>query len=113
MIAELLKSRIAIVGGGQFCKRFLELFHSKDFQDQPLTILGVADLNSHAQGIVYARQRGIFVTADFMDLLRLNNLQVLLELTGDPNLGSMIKKKAPAGIKILNTATHPHPSEEG
>jgi len=102
VIAELLKSRIAIVGGGQFCKRFLELFHSKDFQDQPLTILGVADLNSHAQGIVYARQRGIFVTADFMDLLRLANLQVLLELTGDANLGNIIKEKAPVGINIIN-----------
>ena len=102
MIAELLKSKIAIVGGGRFCKRLLELFHSQDFQDHPPAILGVADLNSRAQGIEYAREKGIFVTTDFMDLLRLDNLQILLELTGDVRFESIIKKKAPAGIKIIN-----------
>jgi PAS domain-containing protein len=102
VIAELLKSRIAIVGGGQFCRRFLELFQSKDFQDQRLTILGVADLNSQAEGIVYARQREIFVTTDFIDLLKLDNLQILLELTGDLHLDSVIREKAPAGVKIIN-----------
>ncbi len=52
--------------------------------------------------MVYARQMGIFITTDFMDLLSLANLQVLLELTGDLHLDSIIKEKAPPGIKIIN-----------
>lgn len=102
MINELLKSNIAIVGGGQFCKRFLELLYGVDFQDQHPTILGVADLDSGAQGIVYAREVGILTTTDFMDLLQLDNLQILVELTGNEDLFNVIKKKAPAGVKIVN-----------
>ena len=102
MVAELLKSNIAIVGGGRFCKRFLQLFFSEDFTDQHPKILGVADRNSLGKGVVYARKMGIFTTTDFRDLLRLDNLQVLVELTGDVKLGATIKKNAPAGTQIIN-----------
>jgi len=102
VITELLKSKMAFVGGGQFCKRFLQLFYSEDFQDQHPAIMGVADLNSHAEGVVYAKEKGINTTSDYRELLRLDNLQVLMELTGDKQLGSKIKKLAPAGIKTIN-----------
>ena len=102
MIAEVLKSNIAIVGGGRFCKRFLQLLFSEDFEDQHSKVLGVADRNSSGRGVEYAREMGIFTTTDFRDLLSLANLQVVVELTGDVKLGSIIKKNAPAGIKIIN-----------
>jgi len=102
MVAELLKSNIAIVGGGRFCKRFLQLFFSEDFKDQHPKILGVADRNSLGKGVLYARKMEIFTTTDFRDLLSLDNLQVLVELTGDVKLGATIKKNAPAGIQIIN-----------
>jgi len=102
VIAELLKSNIAIVGGGRFCKRFLQLLYSEDFKDQHPTVLGVADRNSSGQGVVYAREMGIFTTTDFRELLNLDNLEFLVELTGDVILGSVIKKKAPVGTTIIN-----------
>jgi PAS domain S-box-containing protein len=99
---ELLKSNMAFVGGGQFCKRFLQLFYSEDFQDQHPKILGVADLNSCAEGMVYAKEMGINTTSDYRELLRFDNLQVLMELTGDMQLASNIKKMAQSGIKIID-----------
>jgi len=102
MVAELLKSNIAMVGGGRFCKRFLQLLFSEDFNDQHPNILGVADRNSLGKGVVYARKLGIFTTTDFRDLLSLDNLQVLVELTGDVKLVATIKTNAPAGIRIIN-----------
>jgi PAS domain S-box-containing protein len=102
MVAELLKSNIAIVGGGRFCKRFLQLLFSEDFEDQHPKILGVADRNSLGQGLMYAREMGIFTTTDFHDLLSHDNLNLVVELTGDVKLSSIIKKNAPAGIKIIN-----------
>jgi PAS domain S-box-containing protein len=102
VVAELLKSNIAIVGGGRFCKRFLQLLYSEDFQDKHPAIIGVADRDNRGKGVVYARKRGIFTTTDFRDLLSLDKLQVLVELTGDVKLVSIIKKNAPAGIRIIN-----------
>jgi len=102
VINELLKSEIAFVGGGRFCKRFLELLYGVDFQDQHPTILGVADLDSGAQGMVYAGKVGIWTTTDFMELFQLDKLQILVELTGNEDLFNVIKKMAPAGVKIVN-----------
>ena len=102
MVAELLKSNIAIVGGGRFCKRFLQLFFGPDFKDQHPGILGVADRNNLGQGMIYAREMGIFTTTDFRELLSLDGLQVLLELTGDVQLGATIKNEAPASVRIIN-----------
>ena len=45
MLSELLKSKIAIVGGGKFCKNLIQLLFSEDFKDQDFSILGVADVN--------------------------------------------------------------------
>ena len=102
MVAELLKSNIAIVGGGRFCKRFLQLFFSEDFKDHHPKILGVADRDSLGRGVVYAQKMGVFTTTDFKDLLGLDDLEILVELTGDVKLGATIKKYARAGIKIIN-----------
>ncbi|MGD8258807.1 MAG: PAS domain-containing sensor histidine kinase, partial [Desulfobacterales bacterium] len=75
MLEKLLKSNIAIIGGGRFCKNILELFHSEHFKDSHPTILGVADVNNQAEGIVFARELGIATTNDYRDLFQLEDLQ--------------------------------------
>jgi PAS domain S-box-containing protein len=102
VVTELLKSKMAVVGGGQFCRRFLQLFYSEDFQEQHPEILGVADLNGNAEGVVYAQEMGIYTTPDYRELLRLGDLQVLMELTGDMQLFSTIQKMTAPGIRIIN-----------
>ena len=102
MINDLLASNIAIVGGGQFCKRFLHLLYSDEFHDQQSPILGVADVNSQAKGLVYAAEKGIYTTSDYRELFHLDNLQILLELTSDAKIRSIIKKTKPAGIRIID-----------
>ena len=57
MLSELLKSKIAIVGGGKFCKNLIQLLFSEDFKDQDFSILGVADVNDRAEGLLYAAQK--------------------------------------------------------
>ena len=47
MIEILLDSKIAIIGGGRFCKIFLEYLYDKNFMDRSPTLLGVADINPH------------------------------------------------------------------
>ena len=73
MIDELLTSKIAIVGGGKFCKSMLELIYSEHFEDQRPSILGVADKDDQAEGLLYAAQKGIFTTGDYRELFELKN----------------------------------------
>ena len=102
MLNELLKSNIAIVGGGELCRKLLQLLYSDDFKEQRPSILGVADKNVQAEGLLYAAEIGIFTTSDYRDLYRLENLKILMEVTTDVRLGAVINATKPAGIKFID-----------
>jgi PAS domain S-box-containing protein len=102
VLEKLLKSNIAIIGGGRFCKNILELFHSEHFKDSHPTILGVADVNNQAEGIVFARELGIATTNDYRDLFQLEDLQILMELTPDVRLGVIINMTKPCEVEFID-----------
>ncbi len=102
MLNKLLKSNIAIVGGGEFCKQLLQLLFSDYFKEQRPSILGVADKNVHAEGLRYAAEMGIFTTNDYRDLFQLENLQMLMELTADVRLGVIINITKPSEVKFID-----------
>ena len=102
MLDKLLKSNIAIVGGGNFCKKLLQLLFSEPFEDHHPTIFGVADVDNQAEGRILAEQMGIFTTADYRELYALKDLQVLMELTPDVDFGNIIKKETPAGVELID-----------
>jgi PAS domain S-box-containing protein len=102
MIENLQDSTIAIIGGGRFCKIFLEYLCDRNFMDHSPPVLGVADINPHAEGLLFARRMGIFTTQDYRQLYTLENLQVLIEMTGDPSLSDTIKKTKPAGVELID-----------
>ncbi|UCE54716.1 MAG: PAS domain S-box protein [Desulfobacterales bacterium] len=102
MLKDILQSNIAIVGGGKFCKTLLQLLYSELFSDQRPRILGVADINSEAEGLLYAKEVGIFTTHDYRKIFQLNKLQILIELTKDVELGSLLRKAKPSHIKLID-----------
>ena len=102
MLDQLLKSNIAIIGGGKICKRLLQLLFSEPFKDSRPTVLGVADINDRAVGLVYAKQLGIFTTADFRELYTQKKLQILMELTTSTELAEFIRKEKPKGVKLID-----------
>jgi PAS domain S-box-containing protein len=102
MLNELLKSNIAIIGGGEFCRQLLELLYSDHFKEQRPSILGVADKNVEAEGLLYAAEIGIFTTGDYRDLYQLENLQILMGVTTDVKLGAIITATKPEGIKFID-----------
>jgi PAS domain S-box-containing protein len=98
----LLKSNIAIIGGGNLCKNLLQLLFSEPFKDCCPTILGVADIDDEAEGRVLAKQMGIFTTADCREFYTLKDLQVLMELTHDEELAGIIKREKPDGVELID-----------
>jgi PAS domain S-box-containing protein len=99
---NILDFNIAIVGGGRFCKIFLQYLFDKSFMDRSPRVIGVADVDPDAEGLRFAREMGIFTTSDYRELYRLQDLQVLIELTNDANLWDIIKKTKPAGVELVD-----------
>ena len=102
MIDELLKSNIAIVGGGRFCKDLLQLLFSEHFEDHRPSVLGVADKNEQAEGLACAKRLGIHTTNDYRALFELENIQVVMELTADVRLGALIKSIKPSQVRFID-----------
>ncbi len=102
MTIDFLTSHLAIIGGGQFCKIFLEYLTDRGNVDHSPKVLGVADINPRAEGLRYAASLGISTTQNYRDLYSLPGLQVLVELTGDATLWSVIRKTKPEGVAFID-----------
>jgi PAS domain S-box-containing protein len=102
MLNNFLGSNIAMIGGGKFCKLFLESLFSDLFKDQQPSVIGVADVNGQAEGLRYAQKLGIFTTSDYTEIYQLKNLQILIELTNDDAIGDVIRKHKPDGVRLID-----------
>ena len=102
MSKSILDIPFAIVGGGNFCRIFLEFILDTDFGGRSPSILGVADENEEAEGFRFARSRGIFTTRDYRDFYGFQSLAMIVELTKDPVLAEIIKEEAPEQVEVVN-----------
>lgn len=80
--------KVAIVGGGLDGHSIYGML--KEIKE--VEIVGVSDVEPKAPGIVAAEKEGIFVTRDFCDLLKLQDLDVIIETTGLPEVRDMIQQ---------------------
>jgi PAS domain S-box-containing protein len=97
----LHNSKVAIVGGGKVCEAILKIVFGKNFP-QKIDILGIADINEQAKGLVYGREKGIFTTMDYRDLYQLDGLNLIIELTGDDGVLNQIKSTKPADVRLID-----------
>jgi signal transduction histidine kinase len=92
---------LAIVGGGRACKYFLDLLHSESFAYLKVNIVGVCDINSEAEGLVLAKELGIYTTKNFRDLFKIKDLDSIIELTGKEDVLLEIIRLRPTGVGVL------------
>ncbi len=102
MIELLRNANVAIIGGGKFCKTLLQFLLEDDALSGKPVIRGVADSNPQAEGLQYAEANGIFTTGDYTELLTLENLEVLIEITDNDSLIDDIQKAAPPGVHLID-----------
>ena len=67
-----------------------------------MKLIGVASTNSEAVGYLYAQQKGIFTTADFRDFYKLDNLDMIIELTGRDDLANEIYQTKPESVRVMD-----------
>ena len=102
MIRKIENAKIAIVGGGRFCDKLLRHLFGDPFKGRRPQVLGVADLNENAVGMVYARSMGIYTCSDYREICRLEGLEAIIEVTWDLELARIIARVKPAAVELID-----------
>ncbi|MDL1970798.1 MAG: PAS domain S-box protein [Candidatus Desulfofervidaceae bacterium] len=100
---EVLK--VALVGGGPGGLAVLKMFESEIFTQLRARVVGVADINPQAPGIVYARDKGIFTTTDYKELYQISDLYLIIELTGINEVLYEIARTKPLYVQLMDHVT--------
>ena len=96
------KYNLGIVGAGRQGMSILEALVPPRKEDDSLRVLGVADLNPEAPGMLYARRHNLLVAADGTELLKLPDLDIVVNATGRAEVLRQLNEEAPEGLIILN-----------
>jgi len=82
------KVNVALIGAGRTGTPLL-----KEMLKYPyVNIVGVADLNSAAEGMKIAADNGLYVTTDPIELIsKGQKIDIMVEVSGDPSLKKVIK----------------------
>ena len=93
---------VAFVGGGKACHNLLQILDKERLSRLKMKILGVADTNPEAPGLVYAKKLNLFTTNDFRDLYGLKELNFIFELTGSSKINEAIRQTKPQKISVVS-----------
>jgi transcriptional regulator with GAF, ATPase, and Fis domain len=89
--------RVILVGAGRGGKALVELLR----KDPTVEIVGVADREASAPGLVLARELGLPVTTNYQELLTSAEANLVIDVTGDPGVGREINKLKPEGMEVV------------
>ena len=73
-------SRVAIIGAGQGGTALMEIFA----EDPLVTVVGVAETRVLTDGVRLAKKLGIPVRRRYQDLLKMKDVDLVIDVTGDP-----------------------------
>jgi len=94
-------TRVIIIGAGKGGRALLEIFYG----DPGVTIVGVADMNPSAPGMELARKFGIPVTTDYRKLLKSQEVDLIINVTGRSELDKEIYAQKPDGTELMGGAS--------
>ncbi|MFZ0612061.1 MAG: ATP-binding protein [Desulfobacterales bacterium] len=97
--------KIAVVGGGERCKRLMELFESHSFEEVHPQVIAVADLNPNAPGYLKAQRQDLFVTTDYNDFFKLGDVDLIIEMTGSMDIYNDILRKKAFDVQAIASRT--------
>ncbi|MBW1859001.1 MAG: hypothetical protein JRI70_02745 [Deltaproteobacteria bacterium] len=67
-----------------------------------MKLIGVASIDPQAVGYLYAQEKGVFTTQDYRDLYKLKDLNIIIELTGRPEVASEIFRTKPEHVRLMD-----------
>ena len=94
-------TQVAIIGGGRGGKALLEIFA----QDPLARIIGLAEIKALTSGTKLAHLLGVPVIRDYRELLKLKNLDLIIDVTGNPKVGQELHKVRRPDLAIIGGAS--------
>lgn len=94
--------RIAIVGGNQRCAELIELIEKHTFHEISPQVVAVADPDPKAPGMLEAKKRQLFVTADYNDFFKRDDIDLILELIGSMDVYNDILAKKSRDVRAIS-----------
>ncbi|MBI1748040.1 MAG: sigma 54-interacting transcriptional regulator [Acidobacteria bacterium] len=91
-------TKLVIIGAGKGGTALLEMLQG----DPTVRILGIADKRDHAPGLELARSLGISTSADYRKFLVQDNIDLIIDVTGDPAVGAMLAALKPTRTEIMS-----------
>jgi len=96
---------IAVVGGGSRCKRLIEVIAQHEFQEIDPRVVAVADLKDDSPGFIKAKDSGLFVTHDYNDFFKRDDIDLIIELTGNMDIYNDILSKKKKTVRAIANRT--------
>ena len=90
-------TRIILIGAGTGGRALVELLHG----DPGIEVVGVADKNERAPGLLLARQLGLAVSSNYQKLLARESADLIIDVTGDPNVAPDINQRKAAETELI------------
>ncbi|MBM4125732.1 MAG: GHKL domain-containing protein [Nitrospira sp.] len=97
-VAASLPMRVAIIGAGHGGTALLDGLH----QIGTVEIVGIADRNPSAPGLTRAHELNVPVYDRVADLIQHRDHHLVMDVTGDPTMESVLHEQVPVGTAILS-----------
>ena len=94
-------THVVIIGVGHGGTALMEIFAT----DPLVRIVGVAEINSRAPGLVLAKQLRIPVTRDYRRLLGLERLDLVIDVTGSSEVENCLQDFHRLGVAVIGGAS--------
>lgn len=94
-------TRVAIIGGGRGGKALMEIFA----QDPLARIVGLAEIKPRTSGTKLAKQFEVPVTQDYRDLLKLKDVDLIIDVTGNTEVWHALQKVRRPNLAIIGGAS--------
>jgi histidine kinase len=96
------RTRVAIIGGGRACHELLSMTRA-DPRRLNLEVVGVADPDPDSPGLCLARELGVpLVVDDYHEFFVRNDIEMVIELTGQTEVRDEIFRSLPPHIHIVD-----------
>lgn len=94
-------TRVAIIGAGRGGTALMEIFT----KDPLVQIVGIAEINPRAAGLKLARRLGIPITRDYQDLLAMECVDLIIDVSGNPKVERVLQDFYRMGVTVIGGAS--------
>ncbi|MDR4462256.1 MAG: histidine kinase [Nitrospirales bacterium] len=99
--SKVTSSRVAIIGGGNGGTALMEIFA----EDPLVTVVGLSEIRPHTMGVRLAKKIGIPVLRRYQDLLKIKDVDLVIDVTGDPDVEKTLLESHAPHVALVGGAS--------